>query len=132
MITRRPTRPGPTPRAYFVAEGLLGLAIITLIAASAVAAIRWHLRAIAIDGQRNQALLAVEQSLAHLRSPTAPQSPAPSTTVTIDPIAAPPGYHWVRAGARSGNQSAALFALVPVAPGPLIHNPVTPPPTTGQ
>jgi hypothetical protein len=115
-------RPNPARatgrRGFFVAEALLGLAVLTLVAAAGVAAIRWHMRAIGIDALRNQALLAVEQSLEQIRSPSAPQSTTPATTITIDPALAPSGYHWIQARAGTGNRSASLVALVPNIPAP--------------
>jgi hypothetical protein len=105
-------------RAFFAAEALFGLVILTLIAAAAAAAIRWHLRAISIDGQRNQALLFVEQSLDGLRQPTDSHALSSAVSISVDPAIAPRGYHWVHALAGSGRQSVALFALVPIAPKP--------------
>jgi hypothetical protein len=128
MTTRPPTprrtfglcrrgRHARQARAFFAAEALFGLAFLTLIAASAAAAVRWHLRAISIDGQRNQALLTIEQSLDGLRQAAGSQPPS-AVSITIDPAIAPRGYHWVHAVAGSGRQSVALFALVPIAPKP--------------
>jgi hypothetical protein len=99
----------------------LGLAFLTLIAAAAAAAIRWHLRAISIDGQKNQALQAIEQSLDGLRNSADSQPSLSAVSITIDPAIAPRGYHWVRAVAGSGKQSVGLFALVPISPKPTIE-----------
>lgn len=105
----------------FSAEAILGLVLVSIVAAAVLAAARGEGRALGADGQRRTALFVAEREMDVLRVGGAMVTEAvPGVRVGVTEqkdAAAPTGYRWVSVRAECGAREVTLVGLVPRGAG---------------
>jgi len=118
-------RRGAGRRAIVVADAVMGISVLAVVAVVLVTAVGRQRLACQRLTDARQAVRAAEAVLADLQAGLEMPGSDAQTTLVVRPCtgdAAPRQFHWIEVSATVGGQTRALVGLVPDRAGPATEN----------